>query len=99
MGLDAMFAAVVAGGMLASRKPEPDMLLRTIEDLGGGPTLFIGDSEIDAATAKSASVPFALYTQGYRKTPVSEIHKDWAFDDFRVLQGIVAELMGTGSSA
>jgi phosphoglycolate phosphatase len=93
MGMEPIFDAVLAGGMVDSRKPEPDMLLQTIQDLGGGPSLYVGDSEIDAQTARRAGVPFALYTEGYRKTPVSEIHQDWFFDDFDALQTIVAEAM------
>lgn len=95
MGLVSTFDAVVAGGMLDSRKPGPAMLLRTIEDLGGGPTLYVGDSEIDAETARRASVPFALYTQGYRKSPVAELHHDWSFEHFAALQNIVDDCMAT----
>ncbi len=91
MGLERIFDVVMAGGMLDSRKPEPDMLWQTIHDLGGGPALFVGDSEIDAETARRAGVPFALYSRGYRKTPVSGMRKDWVFDDFDMLEGIVAE--------
>ncbi|MCB1701027.1 MAG: HAD-IA family hydrolase [Pseudomonadales bacterium] len=94
MGLEPLFDAVMAGGMINSRKPEPDMLLRTIDQLGNGPTLYVGDSEIDASTARRAGVPFALFTRGYRKAPVSQIHQDWAFDDFSALPGIVAEAEG-----
>jgi len=93
MEMESIFDAVIAGGMLDSRKPEPDMLLRTIEILGGGQTLYVGDSEIDAQTATRAGVPFALYSEGYRKTPVSEIAHAWCFDDFNALHGIVNELM------
>jgi phosphoglycolate phosphatase len=93
MDLEPMFDAVMASGMIDSRKPEPDMLLKTIASLGGGPTLYVGDSEIDAETARRAVVPFALFSEGYRKIPVDEIHHDWRFDDFGVLQGIVAEAM------
>ena len=91
MGLEQMFDAVLAGGMIASRKPEPEMLLQTIEYLGGGPALFVGDSEVDAEAAKRVGVMFALYSEGYRKNPVSEMHYDWVFDDFVVLPGIVAD--------
>ncbi len=93
MRMEPIFDVVVAGGMIDSRKPEPDMLLKTILDLCGGPTLYVGDSEIDAETAKRAGVLFALYTQGYRKTPVSQMHHNWVFDDFDALVGIVAEAM------
>ena len=94
MGMGSVFDAVIAGGMVASRKPEPEMLLATINALGGGPTLYVGDSEVDAETAQRAGVPFALYTEGYRKSPISDIHHDWAFDDFEALRGIVTEVMG-----
>lgn len=93
LGMGLMFDAVMAGGMIASCKPEPDMLLKTIDELGGGATLYVGDSEIDAKTARGAGVPFALYSEGYRKVPVSEIQQDWVFNDFGALQGIVAEAM------
>lgn len=91
MGLDTIFHAFTAGGMLDSRKPEPDMLWKTIEDLGVGGTLYVGDSEIDAQTAQRAGVRFALFSQGYRKKPVSELHHDWVFDHFDRLPAIVAE--------
>jgi phosphoglycolate phosphatase len=97
MGMEPMFDAVMSGGMIDSRKPEPDMLLKTIESLGGGPTLYVGDSEIDAETARRAVVPFALFSEGYRKIPVDEIHHDWRFNDFGVLQGIVAEAMAVST--
>jgi phosphoglycolate phosphatase len=94
MNLEIFFGTVVAGGMLATRKPEPDMLLQAIQALGGGASLYVGDSEIDAQTARRANVPFALYSEGYRKTPVSEMHQDWVFENFDTLPGIVAEAMG-----
>ncbi|MCB1703614.1 MAG: phosphoglycolate phosphatase [Halioglobus sp.] len=93
MALESLFDAVMAGGMIDSHKPEPAMLLQTVELLGGGPTLYVGDSEIDAETARRAGIPFALYANGYRKTPVSEMYHDWVFDDFAVLADIVAEVM------
>lgn len=92
MGMDGMFDAVIAGGMTDSRKPEPEMLWQTIRALGGGLTLYVGDSEIDAETARRAQVPFALYSEGYHKTPLGEIRCDWRFDDFSALHGIVTEL-------
>jgi phosphoglycolate phosphatase len=93
MELEPIFEVVMAGGMIDSRKPEPDMLLKTIQGLGDGPTLYVGDSEIDAETAKRARVPFALYSEGYRKTPIGEMDHDWLFDDFEALQGIVTAVM------
>jgi phosphoglycolate phosphatase len=99
MNMEIYFAAVVAGGMLPSRKPEPAMLLQAIADLGGEPALYVGDSEIDARTAQRANVPFALYSEGYRKTPVGDMHHDWVFDDFAALQDIVAEAVARSATA
>ena len=93
MKLDRYLDSFVAGGMTASHKPEPDMLQLAIERLGGGPTLYVGDSEIDATTAQRAGVPFALFTEGYRKTAVAELPHDHAFSDFRELPEIIAQRM------
>lgn len=93
MDMESVFDAVMAGGMIDSRKPEPDMLLQTIQALGGGQTIYVGDSEIDAETGRRAGVPFALFTEGYRKTPVSEMHHDWSFDNFDALRDIIADFV------
>lgn len=89
MQLDTLFAAVMAGGMIDSRKPEPDMLLQTIDAMGGGKTLYVGDSEVDAQTASSADIPFALFSGGYRKASVEDMHWDWVFEDYAELMDIV----------
>ena len=99
MGMETTFDAFVAGGMMANRKPAPDMLLKCVEGLGGGPVLYVGDSGTDSETAQRAGVPFALYTEGYRKTPVSEIPSDWTFDHFDRLADIVSEAMARHRSA
>lgn len=57
--------------------------------LTNGSGLYVGDSEVDAETADRAGVPFALFTQGYRKTPVAQLVHRYTFDDFRDLAAIV----------
>ena len=76
------FQAVVGGDTLPQRKPDPTPLHHTFAllKLRGG--VFVGDSEVDAATAQAAGVPFALFSQGYRKSPMAEIPHRWAFDAF-----------------
>ena len=91
MGMETLFGVMIAGDMLQNRKPDPEMLLETIEILGDSPSLYVGDSEIDAETARRASVPFALFSGGYRKTPIEDLHWDWTFDDFEMLPGIAGE--------
>ena len=92
VGLLDRFGVLIGGDSLPTRKPDPAMLYRTHELLGGGPMIYVGDSEIDAETAANARVPFALYTEGYRKTPVAELPHHAAFSDFAELPGIIARL-------
>jgi len=79
--LTGLFSAVVGGDSLPERKPHPAPLLATFEALGGN-GIYVGDSEVDAETAKRAKIPFALYTEGYRKTPVALLPHECAFSDF-----------------
>lgn len=92
VGLLDRFAVIVAGDSLPTRKPDPAMLHSAHRALGGGPMLFVGDSEIDAETAANAQAPFALYTGGYRKAAVEDLPHLAAFADFARLPGIVARL-------
>lgn len=92
-GIDHLFGAVFGGDTLAVHKPDPAPLLATITALGGGPTVFVGDSEVDAETAARASLPFVLFTEGYRKSPVNALPHAVSFDDFASLPAIIADLM------
>lgn len=79
------FSVVIGGDSLPQRKPDPAPLMQCITALNARAPLYVGDSEVDAETAARAGVPFALYTEGYRKTPVSELPHDMAFDHFDAL--------------
>ena len=50
------------------RKPHPDSVLSAMEQLGSTPqtTLYVGDSEVDHATARAAGVGSALVLWGFR---------------------------------
>lgn len=50
------------------RKPAPDNVFRTLEQLGvsRSEALYVGDSEVDAATAKNAGMDAAIVGWGYR---------------------------------
>lgn len=81
-GLLDLFAVIYGGDSLPQRKPDPAPLLATIADLGNPQTLFVGDSEVDAECAARAGVDFALFTEGYRKTPVAQMPHKIGFADF-----------------
>lgn len=84
-GLSATFETVVGGDTLPQRKPDPAPLHRAMADMGVTRCLYVGDSEIDAETASAAGQVFALFTEGYRKTPVAELPHAFAFSDHAAL--------------
>lgn len=98
MGLDGYFDAVIGGDSTAQRKPHPLPLQETQKILGSNQVLYVGDSEIDAETAVTAKVPFALFTEGYRKRPVQDIPHQYAFSNFTQLAGIVSTCFERGDS-
>ena len=91
MGLARFFGAVLGGDSLSVKKPDPEPLRAVFRALGVESGLYVGDSEVDAATAEAAGVPFALFTLGYRKTPIEDMPHDHAFDDFAALPGIAVQ--------
>jgi len=93
LGLKAHFAAVIGGDSLDLRKPDPAPLHAAARALGAQEVLFVGDSEVDAETAARAGLPFALYTEGYRSSPVESLPHARAFDNFDALPGIVQSLL------
>jgi phosphoglycolate phosphatase len=92
LGLAQFFAVVIGGDSLPVTKPDPAPLLACVTALGAGPTIYVGDSEVDAATAAAARLPFALFTEGYRKTPVKDLPHDAAFSDFHDLPEVLAQI-------
>lgn len=95
-GLDRHFAAVVGGDTIGVTKPDPRPLAHLMAALPAGPRLYVGDSEVDAETARAAAVPFALFTEGYRKSPVAALSHDVAFSRFDALPALVAQMLERG---
>lgn len=87
-----VFEVVIGGDTLPTRKPDPTGLLSVIKTLDGDPAsaIFVGDSEVDGATAQAAGVKFALFTCGYRKVPVADIPHWMAHDTFEELHRALA---------
>ena len=61
--------------------------------------LSVGDSEVDAATAEAAGVPFLLHTAGYCGRPHASLRQAGAFADFAELPELVARLLGATAPA
>jgi phosphoglycolate phosphatase len=90
VGLDGLFQVVLGGDSLPTCKPDPAMVHEAQRQLGRPLALFIGDSEVDAEAAANAGLPFLLFTEGYRKTPVEALPHAARFDHFDRLPGLVA---------
>ncbi len=84
LGIEQFFARVVAGDSLPFRKPDPRALLEVINGFGAAKaaSLMVGDSEVDAATAQAADVPFVLMTYGYHRGPIVDISSVATLDHF-----------------
>jgi phosphoglycolate phosphatase len=84
-GLLDLFDVIVGGEDVSRHKPDPEGLLTAIERLGCplSEVLYVGDSVIDAETAKRAGVPFVVALLG--KTPIE------AFSDYEAY-GIIKDL-------
>lgn len=82
--LAARFTMVIGGLPRLARKPDPDPLRFCLAQLGAArdECLYVGDSEIDALTAAATSVPFALFSGGYRATPADRFSGAFVFDHF-----------------
>jgi phosphoglycolate phosphatase len=88
------FETVFGGDTLNTRKPDPAHLHASFAAVTStGPQLFIGDSEVDAETAQRAQVPFLLFTEGYRKSPVSEIPHALNYDHNEKLPSLVRQMI------
>ncbi len=83
------------GDTLEVGKPNPSMVRHIIKnDKSGTPTIYIGDSEVDAKTAKNAKLPFILFSEGYRKSSISEINPDFWFSKYEELPKILFNHLG-----
>lgn len=98
-GIAACFAAVVGGDSLAERKPDPAPLRQVARLLAVelSAVAYVGDSEVDAATAAAAGVPFLLFTEGYRKTPVEALPHLQRFDRFAQLPALLSGLFAAAA--
>jgi len=66
LGVDGRFERIWGAGDVPARKPDPGGLLRLVDELGSTPgtTWMIGDSAVDARTARAAGVRMAGVTWG-----------------------------------
>jgi phosphoglycolate phosphatase len=71
LGLDRWFREILGGDSLPTRKPDPSGLRLLAERLGVSPQslLMVGDTRIDAETARNTGCPFVLVEWGFPRPP------------------------------
>ena len=67
-----LFGGIPAWGESADcqRKPAPDMLYKAMEEMGADRCIYVGDSEVDVATAKNAGCKCLTVLWGFRDKQV-----------------------------
>lgn len=93
LGWSGSFDAIVGGDTLSTQKPNAAPLLEAVARAGGGAALFVGDSLVDAYTARAARKPFVAVDFGFRDCPIEALKADHIISDFRDLIGLM-ERMG-----
>jgi phosphoglycolate phosphatase len=88
------FDAICGPDTFRIPKPDPEILIRTIEAANGHPrqAVMVGDSGTDIATARAAGVPIVAVDFGYSETPIAELKPDRLISHFDQLATAVMEL-------
>jgi phosphoglycolate phosphatase len=87
--LTSLFDIVISGDTLETKKPDPQGVFYCLAQWQIAPqeALFVGDSSIDAQTAKAAGIQVWLLPYGYNMgDPISACHPDRVIQDFSQLQ-------------
>lgn len=90
-GLTTRFAHVVGGDSGFPRKPDPAGLLHVILDIGTTPqrTLVVGDSNVDAETARNAQASFCAAEYGFGRLDATPLAAAAPADLHRVIDAFV----------
>lgn len=92
LGLDRRAGCLVSGDTLPVRKPDPAMARYCIDWFSASTprTLLVGDSAIDAATARNAGIAAWLLPHGYNGgAPLAQAAADRVVADFGALQALL----------
>ena len=79
------------------RKPDPTGLFALMREMGAKPeeTVYVGDSEVDVALAKNASLPCAAAAWGYRdEAQLREAGAEVIVRDAKALYEALADIIG-----
>lgn len=93
-GWEGHFDVVIGGDTLPLRKPHPAPAYAALRALGDPAAVFVGDSAVDAATARAAGLPLVLVSYGYSDAPPTSLGADRVVDHAADIAGAALELLG-----
>jgi len=96
IGLTKRFVTICGQDTFGVRKPDPDVLRRTVAAAGGSldRAIMVGDSVTDIRTARAAGIPIIAVDFGYTERPIAEFAPDRIISHMQALPAAVAELLG-----
>ena len=85
LGLLSRFVCVIGGGGGYPLKPAPDALHAMVEQAGGGPAAYVGDTTFDTGAARAAGLPCVAVSFGFNDLPAQDLGADAVIDHFDAL--------------
>src|SRR5712691_1139179 len=95
LGLSKRFAVICGADTFGLKKPNPELLHRTLERAAARPdcAVMVGDSANDVDMARAAGIPVIAVDFGYTEIPVRELKADLVISGFRDLPKAVFGLL------
>jgi phosphoglycolate phosphatase len=89
------FAAICGQDTFGVKKPDPEVLRRTVAAAGGeiAHAVMVGDSETDIRLAQAARVPVIAVDFGYTETPVAAFAPDLVIGHYDQLSAAISALL------
>jgi phosphoglycolate phosphatase len=89
------FATICGQDTFGMQKPDPEVLRRTILQVGGDPAqaIMIGDSGTDVRTARAANVPVIAVDFGYTEVPIETLKPDRIISSYVELPAAIDAVM------
>lgn len=89
------FAAICGQDTFGVKKPDPEVLRKTVAAAGGdiARAVMVGDSATDIRLAQAAQIPVVAVDFGYTDMPVSAFRPDRVISSYAMLPAAVFELL------
>ncbi len=94
LDMSRFFEAVLGADSLPVRKPDPAPLIEAVARAGGerSRAIMIGDSEVDAETARNAGVPCVIFTFGYTALDCRDFGADALLESYDALPAAIERI-------